>query len=239
MNYQRIYDAICNRAKDCLHERSNHKKNKQRYYEGHHIIPKCLGGTGKTYEYKWHDNIVLLTAKEHFICHRLLCLIYPDNTKLKYALWAMVNMKNNKQGNRHVVSGRVYDKIKNDLYETVWKYRVPTNKGISPSAASIEKNRISHLGKKLSIETISKRTETRKLRKSLDPDYSKKIYFRDKSTYKKIDPETLRKLHESNKGKKQKLKKMATCPYCNTTARPCVIVRWHLDNCKHKKDECI
>lgn len=37
------------------------------YTEKHHIIPKCLGGSNN------QDNLVRLTAKEHFIVHMLLC----------------------------------------------------------------------------------------------------------------------------------------------------------------------
>lgn len=42
------------------------RKNKQVYYENHHIIPKSLGGDNGT------NNLVLLTAKEHYLCHLLL-----------------------------------------------------------------------------------------------------------------------------------------------------------------------
>jgi hypothetical protein len=31
------------------------------------------------------------------ICHRLLVRIYPNNNKLKFALWAMCNMKSKRQ----------------------------------------------------------------------------------------------------------------------------------------------
>ena len=37
------------------------------YKEKHHILPRCLGGNNKK------ENLVELTAKEHFIVHMLLC----------------------------------------------------------------------------------------------------------------------------------------------------------------------
>lgn len=46
-------------------ERAN-TRELQGYSERHHIIPKSLGGLDS------HDNLVTLTAKEHFICHLLL-----------------------------------------------------------------------------------------------------------------------------------------------------------------------
>jgi hypothetical protein len=44
------------------------------YTEKHHIIPKSLGGSNKK------DNLALLTAREHFICHLLL-------TKMTSGAW--------------------------------------------------------------------------------------------------------------------------------------------------------
>lgn len=65
------------------------------YYEGHHIIPLCLGGEGKNKEYK-HPNLVLLTKKEHLLAHRLLIKIYPKNRYILYAYNLMSGMKNRK-----------------------------------------------------------------------------------------------------------------------------------------------
>jgi hypothetical protein len=53
------------------------------YTEKHHIIPKCMGGTNAS------KNIVRLTAREHFIAHRLLTRMYPDVRGTWYALIAM------------------------------------------------------------------------------------------------------------------------------------------------------
>jgi hypothetical protein len=37
-------------------------------------------------------NLVILTAREHFIAHRLLTKIYPEQGKLKQAMFLMVNL---------------------------------------------------------------------------------------------------------------------------------------------------
>ena len=47
------------------------------YFELHHIIPKCLGGTNEK------DNLVLLTAREHFLCHWLLTKMFSNFRKIK------------------------------------------------------------------------------------------------------------------------------------------------------------
>ena len=64
------------------------------YTELHHIIPKCLGGTDE------QDNLVDLTAREHFLCHWMLVRIYPKNHKLKYA-WNMMCCINEQDHNRY------------------------------------------------------------------------------------------------------------------------------------------
>ncbi len=60
--YTLWYNSIINLAKS-----QQRNKDNNIYFESHHIIPKCMGGTnGK-------ENLVLLTGREHFICHLLLC----------------------------------------------------------------------------------------------------------------------------------------------------------------------
>lgn len=76
MNYQRIYDQIIDRAKE---------RKLEGYREKHHIIPKCMGGSNEK------QNLIELTAREHFICHQLLIFIYPKSKKIAYAFWGMCN----------------------------------------------------------------------------------------------------------------------------------------------------
>jgi len=77
MNYIRIYNQIINKAKNRIIQ-------DLQYYENHHIIPKCMGGSNKK------DNLVKLTAREHFICHWLLFKEYKTS-KLAHA-WFMMYM---------------------------------------------------------------------------------------------------------------------------------------------------
>ena len=73
MNYERIYHNIINNRLE------NPVLNE--YTECHHILPKSLGGSNDK------SNLVNLLAREHFICHKLLVHIYPNEVSLKYALW--------------------------------------------------------------------------------------------------------------------------------------------------------
>jgi len=74
MNYKNIYDNLVQKAKN---------RELKGYLEKHHIVPKCMGGSNAK------DNIVNLSAKEHFIAHKLLVRIYPNVKGVWYALIAM------------------------------------------------------------------------------------------------------------------------------------------------------
>jgi hypothetical protein len=78
------------------------------YYEKHHIIPKSLGGNNNS------DNLVKLTAREHFICHWLLTKMV-SGTKEKYQMWnafSCMLYRENPNQERHKVSSRVFENIK-------------------------------------------------------------------------------------------------------------------------------
>ena len=67
MNYLNIYNELCSTRK-----KESRSKDNGIYYEEHHIKPKWLGGEDKKY------NLVLLTAREHYLAHYLLFLHYRD-----------------------------------------------------------------------------------------------------------------------------------------------------------------
>lgn len=77
MNYKKIYDDLMSSRLSMKEERYILKKNGS-YFEGHHIEPKCKGGQGNSNRSKNNPNIVLLTAREHFLAHWLLWRIYRD-----------------------------------------------------------------------------------------------------------------------------------------------------------------
>ena len=108
MNLLLIYNNICERGQKRLMDNSI-------YVEKHHIIPKCMGGTNEK------SNLTILTAKEHFICHKILCNIYPENEKLKYAFWGMCNQRTKRN---YIVTSRDYEYAKNICME-IWKRPKP------------------------------------------------------------------------------------------------------------------
>ena len=100
------------------------------YTEKHHIIPKCLGGTDEV------DNLVVLSARQHFICHWLLTKMVEGKARYKmvYALNFMMVIENNLQ-ERYKVPPRTYAKLK----ENWVKVHSKTQKGKKQSPEVIEK----------------------------------------------------------------------------------------------------
>jgi hypothetical protein len=47
------------------------------YTENHHILPKSLGGTNEK------NNLIRLSAREHFICHKLLMKMVTGDARYK------------------------------------------------------------------------------------------------------------------------------------------------------------
>lgn len=76
MNYGQIYDNLMAKAK----LRGLDKAALEGYYEKHHVVPRCLGGSDKD------SNLVLLTGREHYIAHLLLTKAYPDVLDLARAV---------------------------------------------------------------------------------------------------------------------------------------------------------
>lgn len=94
--YKKWYFSIIEKAKN-----ENRKKSSGVYYEYHHIIPVCMGGKKR----------VLLTAREHFICHLLLCKFTQHEFKMKmfYALRAF-QMRSDNQ--KRYFNSKLYQKFR-------------------------------------------------------------------------------------------------------------------------------
>lgn len=102
MNYKKIYDNIIEMRK---------RSPAVGYTEKHHIVPRSIGGSDDV------SNIVVLTAKEHFICHLLLTKIYKSRTieyyKMIHAFMMMSVISSDTQ--ERYISSRSYEYMKIDL----------------------------------------------------------------------------------------------------------------------------
>jgi len=223
MNYGKIYEQIITRAKNRI---------LSSYKEKHHIIPKCLGGTNKK------ENIVELTAREHFICHLLLTKIYNDNNKLNYALWAMVNQNNPKQKRIYKISSRLYESLRREHSNRVSL----SNKLRTISEKTKEKISKANKGKKRSEETKNKMSinRTGKKRENYKPKEKKFSHICDicNVEYKSADIkgrfcEECKKPKECKCGCKKLVKTPGKFYYPNCEKRG----KTYLEIYKNKKNE--
>ena len=120
MNYNKHYELLITRS-----IASNRQKNTGMYYEQHHILPECMGGLNIP------TNLVLLTAREHFIAHILLVKIYPDHHGLIYAVNKMCRFNKRQDRSKNRMYGWLKNKFstevsrrqsgnKNSQYGTCW-----------------------------------------------------------------------------------------------------------------------
>ena len=95
MNYHKLYAQI-------IYDPRNNVRTG--YIEKHHIIPRSLGGTNVS------ENIVRLTACQHFVCHWLLTKMYEGKAKAKmiHAFYLMSTHKNRR------LNSFSYSKIKKE-----------------------------------------------------------------------------------------------------------------------------
>jgi hypothetical protein len=101
MNYKRHYELLIKKSKNRVLEG---------YKERHHIVPRCMGGNDDK------DNIVELTAREHFLAHLLLVKIYNNNYRLIRAVAMMcVGQEERKTTNR--LYGKIRELWKESMSE--------------------------------------------------------------------------------------------------------------------------
>lgn len=162
MNYEKIYLSIIEQA-----TKQVRNKNDGNYYERHHIVPKSFGGTNKK------DNLVLLKAREHFLCHLLLVKINKqDKNKYKKMLHAFMLLKGKKSYQYRYINSKLYDSIKKEYS----KIRSEARKGVSLSEDHKKKISKSMTGHSTSEETrklISDKAKIRK-RKPFSDEYKKR-----------------------------------------------------------------
>jgi len=79
------------------------------YTEKHHIIPKSLGGSDDP------ENILPLSARQHFVCHTLLVKMTTKTShqhKMIRALWAMTTLEYTGRQDRHKNNSKSYNRAR-------------------------------------------------------------------------------------------------------------------------------
>lgn len=212
--YFRWYENIISRSQ-------NRTFTENEYTENHHIIPRSLGGSNKKI------NLACLTAREHYICHRLLTkfLTGEGKRKMAFAMWIMVT-NNNPHQQRHKINSRTYEFIKRELVaaqkspefrEKVkeglrksekQKNKIIWNKGVPVTEEMKQRLRDANLGKTVAEESITKGIETKRnngtlrTKGSWSPSPETREKLRQARLGKTTSEDVKRKISEANKGRK-------------------------------------
>jgi hypothetical protein len=154
------------------------------YCESHHIIPKSMGGDDSP------ENIVSLTAREHFLCHLLLTKMTAgaDKSKMSQAAWMMASCVGKDQ-QRYKVNNRLYEKLKHEM-SLVKKSITTWNKGITPKYET----RL-----KLRTASISKLVQSGKITQE-EADYRNSLPLQEIKRYNKRKPKEPKVLKGRSKG---------------------------------------
>lgn len=213
MNYQRIHDAIIDRARNRI---------LQGYRERHHVIPRCIDNMSK--------ETVNLTAREHFIIHKLLCELFPDNKKLVHAYWLMANKRQSGNQQRiYNVSSKEYQRLKEQIRDiksiamkgnTFSKGNIPWNKNKSVGLFGDDNPaRRPEVRKQISDALTGRQLDKIQCphcNKSGQPSNMYRWHF----DYCKLNPDKLIRLD------------MEICTECGIKTTKTNIIRWHNSKCK-------
>jgi len=140
LDYNLIYKQLIDRAQ---------AREILGYREKHHIIPKCLGGSDE------ENNIVALTAREHFIAHQLLVKIYPKVRGLSWALLLMC-------GKKKYAKSRAYEWAKKAAAKHISESRAGVKLVMTPSRRAFYASRV---GAKHTEESKAKMSKVQKGKK--------------------------------------------------------------------------
>ena len=160
------------------------KKNKERnpYFEDHHIIPKCFQGSNKK------ENKVLLLAREHFIAHKLLVEMYEDGWKKDKMIQALWNMCRKGKNQKRIYTAKEYEEVRILFAQFQSKFM----KNFKPTEETKKKQSKSLTGKKRAPFTIEhKNNLSKSMMGEKNPNFGK-----EKS------PSTKKKMSIAQKGKK-------------------------------------
>jgi hypothetical protein len=147
MNYEKIYQDLCKRGK-------NRKKVRGSNLEKHHIIPTFFYKNNKR-NHRYNDgiyegsgehigNITLLTPREHFIAHLILCKIWK-NTKWEYRCYLSLKM---------FLNGGKLNNVRSVFECSSRKYeyhKIKSNKAISKGKAGTMPAKEASTGNRLGI----------------------------------------------------------------------------------------
>lgn len=226
MNHCATYESIIN------YRISNRPDG---YVEWHHIVPKSLGGNDDG------SNMVALTAREHYVCHKLLARIHGG--KMWQALSLMSNPSvTSARGVR--VTSRDYETAK--IFCAIEKSKQSSGGG-NPAADDVI-YRFSH--KDYGVKSMARHELCKEF--GLNAKGISKIVVGSHKSYRgwcfhgkdssssvteHVKPRSIMlgsKFGDEHKAALREAKSMepvVTCPFCGASGKGGVMKRWHFDRC--------
>lgn len=229
MNYLKIYQSLINDAKE------NPKADN--YKEIHHIVPKCMGGDDSS------ENLVKLTARQHYLAHWLLYKIYKTSN-LVHA-WHAMSIVGVGQDERKINS-RLFEYCKKERRKILSaKYSGKGNNFYGKTHTEETKKKISniHHGKvyktdqqiKKWVEDVAKQPKSEEHKKKIGRKglvILQHIHTKEIVRVPSTDEKTLSK--EWVNPRKLKPETKHKCKHCDMITTSSNIKRWHNDKCKRK-----
>ena len=243
--YTKWYNQITERARGRIIDT---------YTETHHIKPRSLGGSDDI------DNLVELTAREHFICHWLLIKMTTgeDHYKMLNALRMMRAEKPGQQRYETAITSRVYESIKQEYAQLQSVLRSGKGNGFYGKTHTEEaKKRISEAnkGRVQPPEEKAKQVAaiTGRKRKPFSEEWRAKMSESKRGEKNNrygaiVSESTRKKIGDKIRGRKQtdeekqrraeanrgRAKPKLLCPHCQQMIAVNTYSRWHGDRCGHR-----
>jgi hypothetical protein len=192
-NYLKHYQQLCFTRKQL-----GRSKTDDHYYEKHHILPRSLGGTNDP------SNLVLLTAREHFIAHLLLYFHYrlEGGKTFQKMCFALVSMSStNKNLKRPQLSSRQYAFIREAAQQARQGVKVLNTEKYKQPKTEAHKQAIREARLRSTPRSLKTRTKMKESALARGSNF--------KGNYTKV-----------------------SCPHCYTTGQTNAMMRWHFNNCK-------
>jgi len=134
MNYKKIYNQI-------IDNRKQNPLNENEYGEWHHIKPRSLGGSDD------ENNLVRLSAREHFICHALLAEMYEYGTNEWYKMnHAFMMMKASTENHIRYMNSKLYEAKRKDFSKVMSKLNLGENNPMYGKTLTTEEKKKISLG---------------------------------------------------------------------------------------------
>lgn len=230
MNYQKIYDNIIERGKN---------RKLLGYKEKHHIVPKCLGGDNSK------NNLVDLTAEEHYVCHQLLVKMHPTNLKLIRAMHLMtVDSNTTRRSNKSFGWVRRHNAIAMSVSMKVYQKENGHPRGMAGKTNSLKSN-IQRSASMKGIPCPSRGVKGPRGPRSALPkvvcrlDNRKELDIANFIAYcKRLDNPVKTKEADLNRSTSQKgiskPQPKVECPHCGKMGANNIMKRHHFDKCKER-----